>query len=142
MSTPKKAKTANRKTKSSAQPNPSQLVWFEIPADDMKRAQGFYRAMFGWEISAFPNMPDIVQLDTGGSDDSPNGGMMPRKHEHHRITQYFGVASVTKAVTKAVKLGGKVCVPKTAVPGMGYFAICQDTESNIIGLWEPNPRAK
>lgn len=141
MSTPRKPKSA-KSARRTPTPSTGHLVWFEIPVDDLKRAQKFYGAMFGWKMTAFPSMPEIVQLDTGGSDASPNGGMMQRKHEHHRITQYFNVASLTKSVTKAVRLGAKVCVPKTAVPGMGYFAICLDTEGNAIGLWEPNPKAK
>jgi uncharacterized protein len=30
--------------------------------------------------------------------------------------------------------GGKVIVPKTAVPGVGYLIYCQDTESNVFGI--------
>jgi predicted enzyme related to lactoylglutathione lyase len=40
------------------------------------------------------------------------------------------------------KLGGKILVPKMAVPKMGYFALCMDTESNVFGLWENDPQAK
>ncbi len=39
-------------------------------------------------------------------------------------------------------LGGKVHVQKTAVPQMGYFAICEDTEKNVFGLWERSDDAK
>jgi predicted enzyme related to lactoylglutathione lyase len=39
------------------------------------------------------------------------------------------------------QLGGKVHVPKTAVPGMGYFVICLDTENNAFGIWETNESA-
>jgi predicted enzyme related to lactoylglutathione lyase len=28
------------------------------------------------------------------------------------------------------------------VPQMGYFAICQDTENNMFGLWETDKNAK
>jgi predicted enzyme related to lactoylglutathione lyase len=30
---------------------------------------------------------------------------------------------------------------KTAVPQMGYFAVCQDPEGNPFGLWESDPAA-
>ncbi len=33
-------------------------------------------------------------------------------------------------------------MPKTAVPQMGYFAICQDTENNVFGLWQMDRNAK
>jgi len=32
-------------------------------------------------------------------------------------------------------------MPKTAVPKMGYFAVCLDPEGNPIGLWEMDPNA-
>jgi predicted enzyme related to lactoylglutathione lyase len=46
------------------------------------------------------------------------------------------------ALAKAQKLGGTISKPETAVPGMGYFVICLDTEGNTFALWEPNERAK
>ncbi len=45
-------------------------------------------------------------------------------------------------MAKVEKLGGKVCMSKTAVPQMGYFAICQDTENNMFALWEMSASAK
>lgn len=42
---------------------------------------------------------------------------------------------------KVTDLGGKVIVPKTAVPGVGYFAVCMDTENNPFGLWRTDPDA-
>jgi len=123
---------------------PASIVWFEIPADDIARAKKFYGQLFGWEISPLPAspMPDYQHIDTGGSDASPDGGMIPRMHPAHTITQYVLVPSVTKHMAKVEKLGGSICKPKTAVPGMGYFAICQDTENNTFALWEMNPKAK
>lgn len=118
------------------------IVWFEIPADKPERAQKFWSAMFGWKINPFPNMPDYWHIDTGGADNSPDGGMIVRKHERQPITNYFNVDSVAKAAAKVEKLGGTVCMPKTAVPTMGYFAICRDTEGNEFALWEMNGKAK
>ncbi len=118
------------------------LVWFEIPADDIKRAKSFYGALFGWKINAFPGMPDYLHIDTGGGNDTPDGGLMSRKHPQQSITQYVGVESVAKSAAKVTKLGGKICVPKAAVPQMGYFAVCQDTEGNSFALWERNEKAK
>ena len=58
------------------------------------------------------------------------------------ITNYIGVESVDRFVAKVQKLGGKICMPKTAVSQMGYFAICQDPENNTFALWEMNKDAK
>jgi predicted enzyme related to lactoylglutathione lyase len=129
MSTSKKSNAAN-------------IVWFDIPADEPERAKSFYGKLFGWKIAPFPGMPDYQHIDTGGPDASPDGGLMKRMHPGHTITNYIGVASVTKFMAKVEKLAGSICKPKTAVPGVGYFAICQDTENNTFALWEMNPKAK
>ena len=118
------------------------IIWFEIPADKPERAKKFYGKLFGWKINPFPGMPDYQHIDTGGADASPDGGLMKRMHPAHTITTYINVPSVAKAMAKVKKLGGKICRPKTAVPQMGYFAICQDTEKNAFAVWEINMKAK
>ena len=129
--------TTDQRKKTSAS-----IVWFEIPADDPERAKKFYGSLFGWKIEKFGGADDYWHIDTGGSDDSPDGGMMPRQSPQQSITNYINVASVNKAAAKVQKLGGKICMPKTAVPEMGYFVVCQDTENNMFALWEINRNAK
>lgn len=119
------------------------VCWFEVPADDLGRAKKFYKSLFGWKFAKLPAaVQDYWHIDTGGKDASPDGGLMPRMHPQQPITNYISVPSVTKAAAKVEKLGGTVCKSKTPVPGMGYFAICLDTEGNTFALWEMNDRAK
>ena len=138
MSTATKTKAGQGKGSHSA----SSIVWFEIPADNVERARKFYGALFGWKIEKFPGMTDYWHIDTGGGDDTPDGGLMARKHPQQPIISYVNVESVTTFAAKVEKLGGKVCAPKTAVPQMGYFAVCQDTENNTFALWEIDMNAK
>ncbi len=137
MATKKKANSSKK-----SQPVAS-IVWFEVPANDLNRAKKFYQSMFGWKFAKLPAaINDYWHIDTGGPDASPDGGMMLRMHPQQPITNYISVPSVNKASVKVEKLGGTVCKPKTAVPGMGYFAICLDTEGNTFAVWEMNDRAK
>jgi uncharacterized protein len=138
MSTHKKTKPKDTKK---SRPS-SGIVWFEIPADKPNRAKKFYGSLFGWKIQKFPGVEDYWHIDTGGSDDSPDGGLMTRKHTQQPITNYVAVPSVDKYAVKIERLGGTICKPKTAVPQMGYFAVCQDTEGNEFALWEKNDRAQ
>lgn len=126
----------------SKKPTPASIVWFEIPADKPERAKEFYHKLFGWTINPLPGMPSYQHIDTGGADASPDGGLMKRMHPGHTITTYILVPSVTRHMVKVKKLGGRICRPKTAVPGMGYFAICEDTEKNTFAIWEVSPKAK
>lgn len=132
--------THKRKAKNATMP--ASICWFEVPADDLGRAKKFYGSLFGWKFAKLPAaVQDYWHIDTGGKDASPDGGMMPRMHPHQPITNYVSVPSVSKASAKVETLGGTLCKPKTAVPGMGYFAICLDTEGNTFALWEMNERA-
>jgi predicted enzyme related to lactoylglutathione lyase len=117
------------------------IVHFEIPADDIDRAKYFYTDLFGWKIEEVPSMGGYWLIKTGGKDEV-GGGMMERQSPQHTITNYIGVSSVDEYAAKVEKLGGKIVVPKKAVPGMGYFAICLDTENNVFGLWEANMQAR
>ena len=135
----------NKKTKSRTPKKtlpPASIIWFEIPADNLSRAKKFYSALFGWKIQKFPGGMEYWHIDTGGADASPDGGLMARQHPQQPITNYVRVESVEKSAAKVKKLGGKICVEKMAVPQMGYFVVCQDTENNVFALWEMNKSAK
>lgn len=118
------------------------IVWFEIPADNLERAKAFYGNLFGWKINPFPGTQDYWHIDTAGADDTPDGALMARKQPQQPITNYVSVDSVAGFSKKIEKLGGKICMAKTAVPQMGYFAVCQDTEGNAFGIWESDANAK
>jgi predicted enzyme related to lactoylglutathione lyase len=113
------------------------VCWFEAPADDTGRASKFYSELFGWKVNPMPGPMEYFHLDTGGADAAPDGGLMKRQNAGHRgITMYIAVKSVDEASAKVTQLGGSICMPKTPVPGMGWFSIVTDTEGNTLGLWE------
>ena len=126
------------------------LVHFEIPSDDIDRSKKFYNGLFGWTIEKLPeeSLPEgmeyfiISTVDDKGNK-ALSGGMMKRQNPQQQgITNYVDVKSVDEYSTKVEQLGGKVMIPKKPVPGMGYFAICSDTENNSFGIWESDANAK
>jgi len=135
----------------------STIVHFEIPSDDIERAKKFYSDLFGWKIERWSgaNGSQLTSAATGQpieywivstTDDKGNkalgGGMMKRQMPEHRITNYINVKSIDEYSSKVEKLGGKVVASKHAVPGMGYFALCLDTENNSFAIWETDQSAK
>jgi uncharacterized protein len=105
----------------------SSIVHFEIPAEDLQRARTFYTELFGWKFEGIQGM-DYMLVDTYGL----GGGMVKRMHPDQQIFVQIGVPSVDEYSAKVEKLGGKIIAPKTAIPGMGYFVICMDTENNVL----------
>jgi predicted enzyme related to lactoylglutathione lyase len=125
------------------------IVYFQIPSDDIERSKKFYNQLFGWKIDKSPesNTPKgmenwtVTTTDHNGND-SLSGGMSKRQMPQQQITNFIDVKSVNEYLSKVERLGGKVVVPKTAVPGMGYYAVCVDTENNSFGIFESGENAK
>lgn len=117
------------------------IVHFEIPADDVERAQAFYTQLFDWQFSNPPGYDDYWAVEPGEEEMSHGIAMMKRQAPEHGPTNYLGVESVDEYTAKVEQLGGKVIMPKSPVPGMGWFAHCQDTEGNVFALWEEDTSA-
>ena len=120
----------------------AKIVHFEIPADDIDRAKTFYNQLFGWKIESCQGSDYwMIQTEETADENVLRGGMMMRQQPRQQIINYVDIPSVAEYVEKVAALGGTVLVPKSAVPGMGYFAVCNDTENNTFGLWETDPEA-
>jgi len=119
------------------------VVHFEIHADDLEQAVKFYQDVFGWEIVKWEG-PQDYWLITTGPDDEPgiNGGLMKRMDPSASTWNTVEVPSVDEFTAKIIESGGKVVMPKTTIPGVGYQAYCQDTEGNVFGLHETDESAQ
>jgi len=123
------------------------IVHFEVPADDVERSRKFYSGLFGWKFEKWPGMESgmeywIINTTDNEGGKAVGGGMMKRQNPQQGITNFIDVTSVDEYSAKVQSLGGKIVAPKQAVPTMGYFAVCLDTENNTFGIWETNPNAK
>ena len=127
----------------------NKVTHFEIPYEDKERANQFYSEVFDWELQDFPMADgnDYTIAKTAETDDNYmikepgaiNGGMFKRDPSNNTpkspvIT--ITVDSIDEHFEKVKEAGGKVVVLKGEVPEMGYYAYINDTEGNVIGLWE------
>ena len=119
------------------------IIHFDIPADDPARAQKFYQDIFGWKFDKWNGPMEYWMVKTG-DDKQPgiNGGLAKRMPGQTGMTNTIDVPSVDEFSTKIQSKGGKVIVPKMAIPGVGYFAQCLDTEGNIFGIIQMDQNAK
>ena len=122
------------------------VVHFEIPADDVERAKGFYGEVFGWKLDTTPvgegeytsaittavDPKTYAPTEPGGI----NGGMMNRSAETPSPVITVGVDDIDQRLKEIESSGGTIVTPRTAIPDMGAFAYFKDTEGNVMGLWE------
>ncbi|MHB8586189.1 MAG: VOC family protein [Thermoplasmatota archaeon] len=121
------------------------VTHFEMPADNIKRAQTFYKNTFGWATNEVPGMGGytLVQtaqkVDANGRPTSPaeiNGGIGPRKAPLTAPCVTVNVPDIDATLTKITKNGGTVVQRKEKVGDMGFTGYFKDTEGNIVGLWQ------
>jgi uncharacterized protein len=92
----------------------SRVIHFEIPAADPERASKFCQKVFG----------------------------LMKNTDVKTTTNTIGVDSVDASVEAVTKAGGKLVMPKTAIPTVGYFAYLTDTEGNLFGVMQTDKSAK
>ncbi len=122
----------------------SPVVHFEIQADDLPRAKAFYEKAFGWKID------QMMKKEEGGMDywglttrpeGTPgiNGGLYERPADQ-KLTTFdctIQVDDIDAAVEAVKSNGGKILKEKAEIPGVGWFARCNDTEGNLFGIMQP-----
>lgn len=116
---------------------------FDIQADDPERAVKFYSDVFGWKIEKWEGPTDYWLVTTGPEDQyGINGGIARRQDPADHTINTIVVPSLDDFVAKVTAFGGEVIAPKMAIPGVGWFALCKDSEDNKFGLMEDDPKAK
>jgi predicted enzyme related to lactoylglutathione lyase len=104
----------------------------------------FYKEVFRWEFNKWDGPQDYWLVKTG-EDGQPgiNGGLTPKMNQQSsRVTNTIDVPSIDDFSKKISTQGGKIIQPKMAIPGVGYLAICQDTEGIPFGILQNDPNAK
>lgn len=121
------------------------VIHFEIPVDNLERAQNFYKTVFNWIITPVPQLEytlvSTVEVDENNmpkEHGAINGGMMQRSDAFKCPILTIGVEDIDEALKKVESLGGRVVQGKMEVPNVGVTAYFQDSEGNVLGLFQPS----
>lgn len=110
------------------------IIHIEIPAKDPFSGSQWYADVFGWKLSPMPEM-DYVTFEAEGG---PAGGF-PRidgnMYHPKDITVYIDTNDVDATVKRIEEHGGKLLLPKSPIPGMGWFALFEDPSGNRMGVF-------
>lgn len=128
------------------------LVHFEVHVDNMERATKFYGEVFGWKFedwTDYAGMPYFGAVTGDANEPGINGALMQRRGPAPEANQPMNGFSCTMGVEdydSTEKLifehGGKVAVPKYALPGMAWQGYYLDTEGNVFGIHQADENAK
>ena len=113
--------------------------WYELMTTDPKAAQDFYTKLLGWGLQDFNagmNEPYVMWT----VNNEPFGGVMRLPEEARKMgapphwMAYVDVNNVDGAAEQATKLGAKIYVPPTDIPGGGRFAVLADPQGATFGI--------
>ena len=112
------------------------IVHVEFSANDREAAGKFYHDLFGWEIQHMPEM-NYATFTTGQQ--SVGGGLNPVTDSYPAgtVMVYVQTDDIDDTLKRAEALGGKVLVPRSEIPGVGWFAFFCDPTGNRVALMEP-----
>lgn len=122
------------------------IAYFDIPANNVDRAKHFYHALLGWKIEPAKTSPDQSQIaamqyhdiSTGEAEEGTmNMGGLYRRQMNETIKNFVKVEDIDKVLEKVEQLGGRILMQKEMIPGVGLVSMIQDTEGNVIGIWNP-----
>jgi predicted enzyme related to lactoylglutathione lyase len=121
------------------------IGYFEIQSSNPKREIDFYSNIFGWKFIRENNVPiEYYRVETK----TLNGGLLarpvktpPAASGTNAFTCSIQVKNFDDTAKKIVDNGGKIAMPKFAIPGrcwQGYFT---DPDNNTFGIFEVDENA-
>ena len=112
-------------------PNP--VVSWQIIATDADAVAGFYRDLFGWQLST-DNALRYRELRSGGGR-GIDGGVWPAPPEAHTFVQLLvEVEDIDATIAKASAQGARVVVPKSVLPDGDAMAVLVDPTGLAFGI--------
>lgn len=120
--------------------------YFEIQSSNPLRECRFYQRVFGWKFFREEQLPiEYYRIETP----TLNGGLLQRPAKlpppecgTNAFVCSVQVRSFDESNQLIVQNGGKMAVPKFAIPGkcwQGYFL---DQDNNVFGIFEVDENAK
>ena len=108
------------------------IAHIEFSTKDREASGKFFAELFGWQVQQIPEM-NYATFDTG---EGVGGGLNPVQENFPAgtIAVYVHTDDIDATLAKAEQLGGKILVPKSEIPDVGWFAFFKDLSGNQIGL--------
>ena len=114
------------------------INWFEIPVQDLDRAQRFYETLLGAPLRR-EQMGEqtlaVFRYDEPAAGGCLLAGGVLQPSPHGTMVYLNAAPSLDAALARVEAAGGRIATPKVQLPGdMGAFAHIVDTEGNRVGL--------
>lgn len=116
------------------------IVHVEIPANNLQVAGDFYAHVFGWKVE----VDQVYNYAMFAAEGGPGGGFVSTEQAHDggmityrpdSLLVYIGSDDIDADLASIQEHGGKVVLPKTEIPQVGWFAVFTDPTGNRMALF-------
>jgi uncharacterized protein len=118
------------------------LTNFEIYGDDPAVLAAFYSELFGWRIEKAEGVDYWrIAIDAPATPLAAGGITRRPSFASAGWMNFVEVESLDATLEAAVRLGGTILKPKTAVPRTAWHAVIADPEGAAFLVWQADPLA-
>ena len=112
------------------------VVHFELWSEDPANTSQFYCKVFDWRIRYMEELNYRI-VETRGEDGIDGGvSQLAEGRGPERMCFYILVDSLEDYLEKIRGAGGRTIVERQEVPNAGAFALFEDPDGRVLGIWE------
>ncbi len=121
----------------------NRVTHFEISAEKPEEVISFYEKAFNWRFEKWGGPMEYWMIMTG-DEKKPgiDGGLKMRDEMGTNTVNTIDVVDIDESIENVTKNGGKITVPKMAIPGVGWIAYFTDPQGNVFGIMQSDRTAK
>ncbi len=107
----------------------NRFVWYDLMSTDKDASLAFFKTLLGWEAADMDmgEMGTYSILEAGGASFGGAMSMDPSAGHPSHFIGYIYCDDVDAIAARAPELGGSISYPPTDIPGVGRFAVLQDS---------------
>nr|WP_274636595.1 VOC family protein [Microbacterium bovistercoris] len=110
------------------------VTHLEIPVSDFAAGSDFYHKLFGWSIADVPGYEDYPMWQ--GPNGVGGGALVKRTADFSQPRSTVEVDSIDDVLAQVEQAGGKVLTPRSPISETSWWAVFEDPDGNVIGLFE------
>jgi predicted enzyme related to lactoylglutathione lyase len=116
------------------------VIHFEIVSTDTAKSKEFFENVFDWKFNQF-GAEQYWLISTGDPRTiGIDGGLVKSKGEAVTVN-VIDVPDLEEYIAKVERNGGKIVVPKSGIPGVGWLCYFKDNTGNLFGMMQNDPLA-
>ncbi len=114
---------------------PGAIVHVEFHSADPERTKAFYSKTFGWRFQEIPQM----NYATFQAPSGPGGGLQKPGEGGPMILDYILSKEINDTAKAIEANGGAILMPKSEIPGYGWWALFRDPTGLTMALYQSKP---